>query len=375
MPDPFPRPDYAQMELAVFAGQDPGGVLWQPRIDYWYKVNKKRGTLPPHLRDADLLDVYDYCYGSARYFLWDRGWLRADLQRVEFGSTWLDGDRRRDTWRTPLGSLTQLVHHDAWRISAHTVEYRVKSPEDFKILRYIYEDERWRWDDAFFQECMARFGQHGAPQFYYRRSPFQRLIVEEMSFEDTIYFMNDYPDVLADYLAFAADCDDAMYDVICACPVQIVNFGENIDGSLDSPHIWNEYLVPYYQRRVDQLHAAGKFAFIHVDGVMRPLLPYLQAVPFDAIEACTPVPQGDVTLEEIKTALGDMALIDGIPALYFLPNLYPVEELVACAERVIDLFYPRLVLGVSDEVPPDGDIERVRLVGELARRHGSAPVG
>jgi hypothetical protein len=28
------------------------------------------------------------------------------------------------------------------------------------------------------------------------------------------------------------------------------------------------------------------------------------------------------------------------------------------------LFHPRLVLGISDEPPPDSDIERVRIVGE-----------
>jgi hypothetical protein len=33
----------------------------------------------------------------------------------------------------------------------------------------------------------------------------------------------------------------------------------------------------------------------------------------------------------------------------------------------VDLFYPRLVLGISDEIPPDADIERVRLIGQLVQ--------
>lgn len=32
----------------------------------------------------------------------------------------------------------------------------------------------------------------------------------------------------------------------------------------------------------------------------------------------------------------------------------------------MELFYPRLILGISDELPPGGEIERVRLVGQLA---------
>ncbi len=39
---------------------------------------------------------------------------------------------------------------------------------------------------------------------------------------------------------------------------------------------------------------------------------------------------------------------------------------MACVRRLVELFYPRLILGISDEIPPDGDkIERGRLVGEF----------
>jgi hypothetical protein len=55
-----------------------------------------------------------------------------------------------------------------------------------------------------------------------------------------------------------------------------------------------------------------------------------------------------------------------LSAWYFLPS-YTIETLVTGAKRLVELFYPRLVLGISDEIPPDGDIERVRLVGELAK--------
>jgi hypothetical protein len=38
---------------------------------------------------------------------------------------------------------------------------------------------------------------------------------------------------------------------------------------------------------------------------------------------------------------------------------------VECVRELVDRFYPRLILGISDEIPPDGDIERVRRVGEM----------
>ncbi len=364
--DPATFRDFREMELAIFAGRDPGGVLWQPRLDFWYAVNKKRDTLPEPLREADILDVYDYCHASLRYF---GDGLRVRYKNVRVTETWPDKKSCRTTWETPLGVLTALARYDAWGLSSHLVEYRVKTPEDFKILEFILQDEEWYWDQAAYELDMRELGAYGTPQFFFRRSPIQRLIVEDMGFEPTIYALYDYPEVIQRYVEVATAVDDAMYEVLCRCPVPILNLGENIDAFLDPPDIWQKYLVPYYCRRTEQLKAAGKFVHIHVDGSMRPLLPYLRQVPWDGIEAATPIPQGDVTEEEIKEALGDLVLLDGIPALYFVPALYPysVDELVTCAKKLVDLFYPRLVLGISDEIPPDADIERVRLVGQLVQ--------
>jgi hypothetical protein len=356
------QPNYTEMFMAIFRGQDPGGVLWQPRLEFWYAVNKKRGTLPPHLADASLFDVYDYCYASVRYY--KAGRLEQRYRQVRVTEEWEDERRLRRTWHTPVGTLTEVTHYDEWLLSNHNTEYRVKGPEDFTALEFMLQDEEWYWDQEEFERDVAEYGRYGPPQFFFRRSPIQNLFICEMGFIPAIYALKDYPEVVRHYVEVATAADDKLYEVLCRCPVQVLNLGENIDAFMDPPKIWLEHLVPYYRRRVEQLHAAGKFVHIHMDGALRPLLPYLRACPWDGIEAATPVPQGDVTLEEIKAAMGDLVLLDGIPALLFLPS-YPVEELVACVRRVVDLFYPRLVLGISDEIPPDGDIERVRLVGEL----------
>jgi len=209
----------------------------------------------------------------------------------------------------------------------------------------------------------------GAPQLYFRRSPIQGLFIENMGFESTVFMMTDHPEVIERYVEVATAADDALYKVLCNCPVEILNYGENIDHHMDSPTIWRQWLLPYYQKRVAQLHAAGKKTYIHVDGAMKRLIRPVRESPFVGIEACTPIPQGDVTLEEIKEALGEKILLDGIPAVYFLP-MYPLETLFDCTRRIVELFHPRLILGISDEIPPDGDIERVRQVGELVQGLG-----
>jgi hypothetical protein len=46
-------------------------------------------------------------------------------------------------------------------------------------------------------------------------------------------------------------------------------------------------------------------------------------------------------------------------------DTFSFEDIRTCVRELVDTFYPRLVLGISDELPPNADIERVRLIGEM----------
>jgi len=348
--------------------------LWQPRIDYWYEVNKQRGTLPPQLVGCDQPAVYDYCHASMRYpfncFGSPSGCaapLGVRYPGVEIVETRPSADRLKIEYVTPRGTLTQVVHYEEWGLSSALAEYPLKTPDDFAAYEYMLEHEEWYWDADIYQRCLAWVGDRGAPNYFARRSPLQGLFVELMGFEAGVYLMRDHPAVLQRYIEARTAADEAMYAVICAHATPVFNFGENIDAHMDPPPIWRKHVRPYLARRVEQLRSAGIVTSVHVDGSMKRLVGDLRECPTDIIEACTPLPQGDVTLEEMRSALSpNHILMDGIPALYFLP-LYPVEDLIACVRDLVRLFYPRLILGISDELPPNADIERVRLVGELVQ--------
>ncbi|MER3473497.1 MAG: hypothetical protein C4335_05570 [Armatimonadota bacterium] len=99
-------------------------------------------------------------------------------------------------------------------------------------------------------------------------------------------------------------------------------------------------------------------------------VPHVFFQPLDGLEALTPLPQGDVSPEEIKEHIGDKVLLDGIPAILFLPP-FTREQVMEMVEKLVKLFHPRLVLGISDELPESGGaepIERVRLIADWCRR-------
>jgi hypothetical protein len=166
--------------------------------------------------------------------------------------------------------------------------------------------------------------------------------------------------------AIDSSCDILYKDIISSGAVKIINFGENIDSNICPPNHFELYCLPFYEKRCSQLREAGIYSHIHIDGSFKAVLKHLSALPFDGLEALTPVPQGDVTLDEIKQHCGDKILLDVIPAVLFLPT-FPEEQLVAETNRILELFYPRVIVGVSDELPPGSDIERIRKVSQICR--------
>ncbi|TKJ45162.1 hypothetical protein CEE34_10380 [Candidatus Aerophobetes bacterium Ae_b3a] len=66
----------------------------------------------------------------------------------------------------------------------------------------------------------------------------------------------------------------------------------------------------------------------------------------------------------LKDAIGDTILIDGIPMLLFLLN-YSYQELEQFTKKVLNSFSPNLILGISDEISPPGDIEKIKCVSHI----------
>ncbi len=354
---------FRERHHAIFRHEPIDHVLWQPRLEHWIATHRARGTLSARYQDLDHLGIYDDLHCSARgYFLFNRC-----LQATQTGDVAVsveeEPDGRRVTTRTPVGAFTQFEYITA---QAHqTREFPVKTVADIAVLEYLLRHTTYQWDDAAYAQADAQMGARGAPTLYVPRINIQRLIIQFTGFETFHYLYHDHPAEVSRLLETINETDDAIYEVVCRCPVEIINFGDNVAAEFVSPTIFEKWYLPHYQRRSAQLHAAGKQCHSHWDGACKPLLPYARETGIDGIEALTPLPQGDVTLQEIKAGLGDdMILIDGLPCTHFMPQ-HSYAEVADFTRQLIDLFAPNLVLGISDEISPPGDIEKVRLVSEL----------
>jgi hypothetical protein len=364
-----------EMNLRVFRGEPVPHVFFQPRFEPWYSWQKQFGGLPEEIRELSLREVYDLVGASMRTVHYYTGQPDPVETRYTEEVKITDervGDDIRRRYETPHGELfetSRLTVDQTWR----TVDFAAKRAEDLPALLWLVQRRVTGFNAEKFGVGAEYIGDRGEPQFWVPKSPYFALAQAWMKHRDFVYAMADCPREMAEIMVAIDESYDGLYEgLVGSGVVRIINFGENVAMAYLSQRYFEEHVVPWYEKRSGQLREAGIFTHIHIDGHFRPLLPYLAELPFDGLEALTPKPQGDVTLEEMRESMGEKILVDGIPAVLFLDH-HPREELQACTERIVELFHPRLVLGISDELPEAGgeeSFERLKWVGEYSRRHG-----
>lgn len=362
-PTAHAAPDFKRLNLEIFARPEGAPVLFQPRIEFWITENRDKGTLPEGYAGLDNFQIFDTLGCSPRAYDVFNACLGVQFPSCQVEAKTLeDGLVYYTRWVTPVGELTQeLVSKPMWRYR----QWAVKSPEDLRVLEYILRDRVYTWDHELYAREEARLGRRAAPQIFIPRVNVMQMMLEWMDIEPTMFALMCEPEKMERILGVIDQAEEQMLGVIAAAGVPIINYGDNIDGRLVSPDYMERFILPAYERRSAALHAAGKFVFAHFDGALASLLPYIARLPLDGIEALTPLPQGDVTIEQMREAVPqNMVLLDGIPMLDFLPET-PLEDLEARTRQLLDLFDGKLILGVSDEISPVCDIERVALVSRM----------
>lgn len=357
--------DFAKLHEDVCFGRANGKVIWQPRIECWIADKMfEQGELPGRYKNMSKPEIYRDLGCSARIYEYNCCFYPIFDDTIHCIHK-EEGDRIIDIMETPVGSVKHISKKTPNSWAVLTEKEWVCSEEDLKIYTYIEDHTSWGYSQENFDRVHEEWGELGAPCIFMPRVSLQRLYIDLMGVEEAVYALMDYPETVEEYFEALHRSQMQLIDVINASPIKLINFGDNIHSGTLSPELFQKYVLPEYQVRCEKLHQAGKFVYSHFDGDNRGLMEFYQETGLDGIEAITPKPQGDVTLEEARHYLGDnMFMVDGIPAVYF-DDTFSEEVLTDCVHKLLELFAPKLILGISDEISSTGDIERIRLVGRI----------
>jgi len=369
--------------FSILEGKRPEPALFAPDITTWYAahrlpfgepqsfspggfipddhpVHERPGTMPEGFRDFTFLDFYrEFGWGCPVHLY---GWCGEEYVGSVERVTTVEGNRRITRFITPKGELERvslLAADGSW--APH--EHYVKSLDDLDIMRLVVESTRFVPHYERIEATLAALGGQGWGDVVIMRSPFGKLVHEDMGFDQVVYALADNPGVLLDFMELQEQKDLEYVELAAKAPARLVILSDHADENLIAPPQYERYCIPYYRKMNEILHAAGKFVSTHLDGNFKGFFPLLRETGFDLLDGCTPAPMFNYEVEELAAALPEgMYAYCGVPATLLCQGL-PTEEIVAFGKRIADALRGRGVVNIGDILPPEGDIEQVIELG------------
>lgn len=356
--------NFRERLLTALAGGRPDVMPWFADLTYWQHGHRLAGTYPPRY-EGDEGFIRLHADHNVGYYLGYAPVWTDEFDGVEVTSA-REGDVTVTRHKTPVGEIEGRTRFLPTTASSAPVKWPVCTPDDLRVLRYIADATRSTPDYRRYESLLESSGGHGHPTVLPPRSPISQLLAQWTGVRNLAYLLADAREEVELTITALGRAADGAYEAIAACDTPYVELPDNLTGEVVTG-LFERYQFDYCVRRIEQLQATGKTVGVHLDGTMQGILPLLVRAGFDFVESITPQPTGDVAVERLRDLAGpDVILFGGIPGAMFAPP-FTADDMRRQVELVIAHHWPhgRFILGAADQVPPNGDMNLVRLAGDL----------
>jgi len=229
---------------------------------------------------------------------------------IEMVITEKDGIRS-ETIHTPFGDLTARYVMGKNNIaSSGTVqtEYFVKSESDYEAAIWLLDQTIFTLNPSVYYQDDMLLGDEGITHVWTDEPPYMGLQYL-MGYVNWCLHQHDYPESFQALLDAYERMQMRRMDVLVSAPEKdLINIG-NLSGNF-SPDKYERYMKPYFDKVAERLRKAGKSVTIHADAIN--LKEYAKLIPgpwVNVIEAFTPPPVGNLTLQEARKMWGEGTII------------------------------------------------------------------
>ena len=389
--------------LNAIRGQPTEAVPWAPRMDLWYIALRARDQVPDRFEGMNTAQIADEL-GVACHAVRGDYTIRREPEDLALRALGIDNPPDHP-FRVELGSLPcQFEHEDGeYRTLIQTTagevsmcfrstkkmavdgislpfveKYPICGPEDFEAVARVFEDLRVIPTPRAYENFHDRIGHRGLAVACgpLGAAPIHLLLHDVMAMENFFVLYADDRPALEALAQRMEPFYEAMLDAVLACAAEVIFWGANYDQDTTWAPFFEEQIVPWLQRVRARAHAAGKLLLTHTDGENRGLLHLYPACGFDVGESVCTSPMTSCTLAQTRAGFGPKTAVwGGIPCVLLLEDVMDERSF----EKHMDELFAelgsarRLILGVSDNVPPDADLSRLERIKQWIEAFG--PVG
>jgi hypothetical protein len=344
-------------------------LVWVPNFDYWLTVNRAEGTLPEKYRDLSRNDIVRAIGGTI--------WHRATGLKQIRDSRIVERTRKEPDGRvieeltTPLGTIRKVLSptEGPHRAKA-TTEHFVKDLDSLRIQKYVVEGTHFEANYEPTLRALEETGNDGIVLNSNFCVPFIQFAKTDAGYEAGFLMWMDHRKEVDSLIQAWSTLFLEGYRLLAQGPADVIATGDNMDGFMISPSIFEEYAVPFYREAKAICAARGKLFEGHWCGRTQNLLPLVPGCGLDIVEAIVSKPMADITISEALDMLkGQVVLQGGLPSVIVCAECQSRAAFETYVrEQILPLKGRRgFILGMSDNVPPNADFARVEAVAQLIR--------
>lgn len=262
--------------------------------------------------------------------------------------------RTRSVIRTPVGDVSSLRERSEFGFTSWTIEHLFKGPDDYKVLRYLIEDQQFSPNYDAFVETQEWMGDDVLMRgtIWMKAGLLHGIMIHWMGVETfaTEWYENR-DEILKLVEAGAGKLREAL-PLVAESPCIHFNLGGNETPEVMGPPRYQQYHLPIYREWSEALHKHGKLLGSHMDGNNSAWKHLIAASGLDYVEAFTPAPDTDMTLGEAREAWSDKVLWLNFPSSVHLRPDKEIEQFTI--DMLNELSCVRgLIMGITEDMPKD----------------------
>ncbi|MEA2062268.1 MAG: uroporphyrinogen decarboxylase family protein [Gemmatimonadota bacterium] len=308
-----------ELLLAVLAGETPERAVFCPNIWQWFEYQKLHGLVPAEFQGfSTQLEVLKYMEVDifSRNLLTDvrRSWIggHAEFKYTDVEVTeQVEGNRRKITYRTPEGPLTETLFFDEKGCTLVQEEYLFKDfSTEYPAWKALFEDRRFSFDAGSYEDLVKKVGQDGLVIVGEFTCPLKQLHWNARA-DSSIYLLFDHEKEMIELMEiYEAKVLEFCTELVNSHGVKVVMTMDNLDSMFYTPDQFEKYCAPFFRRISRVCHDAGAYFFSHACGRQREILDQVVECGIDGLEGIAFPPLGDIDLWEARLA-GEKFIVNG----------------------------------------------------------------
>ena len=383
----------------VLRGEKPDRLPFIDRMEIWHKSKSQEGTIPEQFEGMSLNEIHQavgigrqkftapYAFklhGVDVIYTFENEVIYRESAPVTeyFPAQWAPDQVPRDKagktvieYISPIGKLS-LAYEVAESMVAmsgvepYLTQHLIKSEEDYRIAEHIIEHTEIvpQFDKILHAE--RELGENGFVVPCLHRIPFQQALLEYLGEVPLFTAIYDNPRLLDRLIQLLDQQFMQILQQLSDLPAIYVEFGDNLDGMMTNPKLFEKFNLPYYQKYSEILQGQGKNVGSHTDGNLKPLLHLLAESGLDVCESFSPAPLTECTFQEAWDIWKNGPMIWGGFPSPILEERTSEAQFQEYVHQILEIVgRQNIILGVGDMVLGNNLIDRVAYIAQAVENH------